>query len=582
MNLWMYMFLVLSAADPAGEQLNRLFDNVRDWRAREYPIFATHQGIHDHNDKLASMKLADLKRRTADLHGFLTRLDAIPAAELTHQERISADIFRDLLEDEIRDFDLGGYALTLTSDYGFHIEMVGLPDIAPFRNTKDYENYLARLERMPAYFGEHIDLLRMGLKRGWTLPKEALSKYSGTISAHVLEDPTESAFYAPFKSFPATVSEADRARLDKAGKAAIGKHVIPAYRTFLKFMDETYIPGARKTIGASQMEDGKNYYRHVIRRYTTLDLDPKDVHEMGLAEVKRIRAEMLKVIEQTGFEGDFAAFLNFLRTDPRFYAKTPEELLKEAAYLSKKMDGKLPSLFKTLPRQPYGVEPVPDYLAPGYTGGRYVPASIESTRPGTYWVNTYNLESRPLYVLEALTLHEAVPGHHLQSALSQELSELPAFRRNLYLSAFGEGWALYSEWLGLEAGFYQDPYSNFGRLTYEMWRACRLVVDTGIHAMGWTRQQSIDYLAKHTALSIHECTTETDRYICWPGQALSYKIGELKIKALREKAERELGVHFDRRQFHDAVLANGCVPMPILEREIDRFIEVNKTNQTAP
>jgi uncharacterized protein (DUF885 family) len=288
--------------------------------------------------------------------------------------------------------------------------------------------------------------------------------------------------------------------------------------------------------------------------------------------VARIKGEMLEVIRQVGFKGDFQAFIAFLRTDPRFYAKTPEELLSRAAWVAKRMDGKLPSLFKTLPRQPYTVEPVPDHMAPKYTSGRYVEAPAESTQSGIYWVNTYKLDSRPLYNLEALTLHEAVPGHHLQIALSRELGELPNFRRYYYISAFGEGWGLYSEWLGLEAGFYTDPYSNFGRLTYEMWRACRLVVDTGLHAMGWTRQQAIDYLAGNTALPLHEVETETDRYISWPAQALSYKLGELKIKELRRKAENAFGERFDVRSFHDAVLGSGAIPLDVLERNIDRFI----------
>ncbi len=313
-----------------------------------------------------------------------------------------------------------------------------------------------------------------------------------------------------------------------------------------------------------------------MRQYTTLDLSPEEIHQIGLAEVERIDKEMQEVIRKTGFQGNFAAFLQLLRTDPRFYAKTPDQLLKEAAWIAKRMDGKLPALFGKLPRVPYTVQPVPDHIAPKYTSGRYVGSPEGSTQPGIYWVNTYMLESRPLYNLEALTLHEAVPGHHLQIALNKELSDLPEFRRFNYLSAFGEGWGLYSEWLGLEAGFYTDPYSNFGRLTYEMWRACRLVVDTGMHAKGWTRQQAIDYLASHTALPLHEVETEIDRYISWPGQALAYKMGELKIRELRAKAEAELGPKFDVRAFHDAVLANGPVPLPVLEEQIRAHVAARR------
>jgi uncharacterized protein (DUF885 family) len=309
-----------------------------------------------------------------------------------------------------------------------------------------------------------------------------------------------------------------------------------------------------------------------VKSFTTLDLTPEEVHAVGLKEVARIRAEMDEVIRQVGFTGDFAAFLKFLRTDPRFQPKTGDELLKEASFIAKRMDGKLPTLFKTLPRLPYTVEPVPDAIAPKYTAGRYVNAPVGSTRPGIYWVNTYALESRTLYTLEALTLHEAVPGHHLQIALQQELTGLPAFRRFAGISAFSEGWGLYAERLGLEAGFYQDPYRNFGRLTYEMWRACRLVVDTGLHAKGWTRDQAMDFMAQNTALSLHEIRTETDRYISWPGQALAYKMGELKIRALRQEAEQALGPRFDVREFHDVVLANGAIPLPVLEEQVRAYV----------
>jgi uncharacterized protein (DUF885 family) len=337
-------------------------------------------------------------------------------------------------------------------------------------------------------------------------------------------------------------------------------------------MTREYIPGARPTTGASELPEGRAYYEHLVRHFTTLDVTPEQVHEIGLAEVKRIRAEMEQIVQQVAFQGSFPEFLEHLRTDPRFYAATPDELLMRAAWIAKRMDGKLPALFKTLPRQPYGIEPVPDHLAPKYTGGRYVGAPLAGRRGGYYWVNTHALENRPLYTLEALTLHEAVPGHHLQNALSKELEGLPRFRRYGGISAYGEGWGLYSEWLGLEAGFYTDPYSNFGRLTYEMWRACRLVVDTGLHALGWTRQQTLDYLAANTALSRHEIRTETDRYISWPGQALAYKMGELKIKELRRKAEEALGPRFDVREFHDVILGSGPVPLPVLEQLVADWI----------
>jgi uncharacterized protein (DUF885 family) len=340
---------------------------------------------------------------------------------------------------------------------------------------------------------------------------------------------------------------------------------------------QEYIPGARETIGASELPNGKEYYDFLVRHHTTLDVTPEQVHEIGLREVERIRGEMMAIIEglksEGEFEGDFDDFLEFLRTDPRFFPTSGEQLLKEASFISKKMDGELPALFKTLPRQPYGVAPVPAHIAPKYTAGRYSGAPIDGTKAGFYWVNTYGLESRPLWALTALTLHEAVPGHHLQNALRQELTDLPNFRRYSGINAYGEGWGLYSEWLGIEAGMYDNPYDDFGRLSYEAWRACRLVVDTGMHAMGWSRQKTMDYMIANTALSLHEITTETDRYISWPGQALAYKMGQIKIQELRRRAESRLGSNFDVREFHDVILLDGPVPLTVLEAQIEAFIE---------
>lgn len=343
-------------------------------------------------------------------------------------------------------------------------------------------------------------------------------------------------------------------------------------------MTKEYIPNARENIAASSLPNGAEFYENRVRYYTTLNMTSTQVHELGLKEVQRIRQEMEQIIASVGFKGSFADFLHFLRTDPQFYTTSADQLLKEAAFIAKKADAMLPKYFGKLPRQPYGIAPVPAEIAPKYTTGRYS-GSNSDDEPGYYWVNTYALDKRPLYELEALTLHEAVPGHHLQISLNSELTSLPDFRRYGYISAFGEGWGLYCEYLGLEAGFYQDPYSNFGRLTYEMWRAARLVVDTGMHAQGWSRQQAIDFMASNTALSLHNVTTEIDRYISWPGQALSYKIGELTIKRLRAKAEQELGDKFDIRAFHDAVLENGSVPMSILEQQINDFIEAKKATR---
>jgi uncharacterized protein (DUF885 family) len=563
-------------AKDARTQLHALFDEEWDFELSENPLAATAVGEHRWDDKLPSVRVADEARRAETRRRFRERLLAIDAGTLEETDRESSLLLRRELEDAIRAFELHGYRFPINSDSGFHIEFAQLPQDVPLATTRDYENYIARLRAFPEYARQNVELLREGLATGWTLPRVALEGYEGTIAAHVVADPKQSRFYVPFAGFPAGVIEADRARLRAEGEKAIREEIVPGYRMFLEFMTREYMPRARKTVGASDLEGGRDYYAYLIRHFTTLDRTAEQIHALGLEEVRRIRAEMDDVIRQTGFSGSFADFLKFLRTDPRFYAKTPEELLKQASWIAKKIDGKLPSLFGRLPRQPYGVEPVPAEIAPKYTGGRYVPAPPDGKRAGIYWVNTYALETRPLYVQESLTLHEAVPGHHLQIALAKELSDLPKFRRFLYIDTFGEGWGLYSEHLGLEMGLYTDLYSNFGRLTYEMWRACRLVVDTGLHAKGWTRQQAIDYLASNTALSLHECTTETDRYIAWPGQALAYKIGELKIRELRRRAEEALGPRFDVREFHDRVLSGGTVTLPILEARIDAYIRARK------
>ncbi len=552
-------------------RLHELFDREWEWRIKEFPELATSVGRHEYDDRLTTVAPEDLARRAEATKGFLTELKAIDTATLSPDDQTSAQVFRRQLETRLADLDLDDDEMPFNADSGFHSEFAQLPDSVPLGSVRDYDNYLSRLEAWPTIVMQRIALMRHGLERGFTVPKATLAGYEKTISAHVVEDPTKSVFWAPLAHLPATFPAPERERLLARGRAAV-QRAVSGYRTFLEFYSNEYYPKARTTLGASEMPGGADYYQQQIRKYTTLDLSPEQIHRIGLAEVERIGQEMERVMKSTGFTGDMPAFLKFLRTDSRFYAKTPEELLMRAAWIAKRMDGKLPSLFGRLPRLPYTVQPVPDHLAPKYTSGRYVGAPYGGTQPGIYWVNTFMLESRPLYNLPALTLHEAVPGHHLQGALSQEMENLPNFRRHSYISAYGEGWGLYSEWLGVEAGFYTDPYDDFGRLTYEMWRACRLVVDTGIHAMGWTRQQSIDYLASHTALPLHECETETDRYISWPGQALSYKLGEIQIKSLRRKAEQALGAKFDVRAFHDVVLGSGSVPLDLLEKNVVRWI----------
>jgi uncharacterized protein (DUF885 family) len=554
-------------------RLHALFDKEWEWRLQEFPTMATNVGRHEWNDRLPSASPAAQRRRAEMRAHFLKEIDALDRSQLSDTDQINYDMFRRQLALALEDFKYGGYQIPLNADSGFHSGFARLATRVPLNTTRDYDNYIARINGFERLVEQNINLMQLGIQRGMVLPKVVLKGIEGTIEAHIVEDHTESSFWKPFVEFPSSVPESDHERLREAGRQAIVESAVPAYQTFLEFMVDTYIPAARESLGASELPDGLEYYQSEIRRYTTLDLTPDEIHQIGLDEVARIRAEMSAIIEKVGFEGTFAEFLEFLRTDPRFYPTSAEQLLKEASYIAKRMDAKLPSLFKTLPRLPYGVEPVPEAIAPKYTAGRYVGAPVGGTQPGYYWVNTYGLESRTLYTLEALTLHEAVPGHHLQSALSREQEDLPNFRRYSYISAFGEGWGLYSEWLGIEAGFYTDPYSDFGRLTYEMWRAARLVVDTGVHAKGWTRQQVVDFLSENTALALHEIQTETDRYISWPAQALSYKLGEIKIKELRKKAEEALGTHFDVREFHDAVLLNGSVPLPVLEDQIDKFIQ---------
>jgi uncharacterized protein (DUF885 family) len=560
-----------TAADDVA-RLRALFDREWEQALVDDPLFATSVGRHEYNDRLPSITPADLQRRNARHKRVMTEVDAIDRSKLTPVDVVNLEMFRRQVEDLIANYDLGDHQIPFTADSGFHTSFARLPKDVPLTTTRDYEHYIARMNAWPRFTQEQIGHMREGLRRGMTVSRAPLDGYDATIAAHVVDNPSKSVFWQPFEKFPSSVPAAEHERLRREGRRAIEEGVIAGYRQLLGFFRDEYLPKARTTIGAYQLPKGRAYYQQKIHEFTTLDLTPDQIHKTGLSEVERISREMREVMKQVEFKGDFAAFLTFLRTDPRFYAKTPEELLRHASRIAKRVDGKLPSLFKTLPRLPYTVEPVPDHIAPKYTTGRYVPAPLGSTQPGTYWVNTYKLESRPLNNLEALTLHEAVPGHHLQIALSQELDNLPNFRRFSYISAFGEGWGLYSEWLGIEAGFYTDPYDNFGRLSYEMWRACRLVVDTGLHAMGWTRQQAIDYMAARTALPLHEVTTEVDRYISWPGQALAYKLGELKIKELRKRAETTLGARFDVREFHDVVLGSGSVPLNVLEANVDAYL----------
>lgn len=559
--------------EATSEALHQLFTDEQSFTWKEHPLTASYEGQRAYDDRLEADLPADFQRRAEADATFLERLHAIHRAQLSGEDQISYDLFDFILTYRVKFASYNEWRSPLNSDSGFHTDVMQMYEAADTQSVVGYERYVARLNDVTRYFAENIANMRQGLKDGYTLPADILPGVASIIDAQQFTNAEDSPLYEPFNAFPDWISASDRTRLKEAGRAAIGSAVIPAYRDFQTFVTEEYIPRARKTTAASALPEGRAYYRDLVRYYATYDISPDEVHEIGLREVARIRADMEHVIKAAKFNGSFADFMAFLRSDPQFYEKTPLALLKHASYIAKEIDGKLPQYFGKLPRMTYRVEPVPQTLAPNYTAGRYNAGPNDGRAPGSYWVNTYALDRRPLYSLPALTLHEAVPGHHLQIALARELKDLPAFRQSTYLSAFGEGWALYSEKLGVEMGMYKTPYEDFGRLSYEMWRACRLVVDTGTHWKGWSRDQALDYLRQHSALSEHEVRTEIDRYIAWPGQALSYKLGEIRLWALRHKAEQALGATFDLRTFHDAVLEQGTVTLPMLERQIDAYIE---------
>lgn len=557
---------------PASTTFRELLAEEWSTRLRDDPLAATASGVREYDDRLPQVAPADFARRFDQDREFQHRLAAIPRGALAAQDQLNYDLFGFVLHHRVALAPFDSFRIPLSSDEGFHTEVTRMATGVVMNRSLDYQNYIARLHGIPAYFAQQIANMRQGLKAGFTLPSAILPGVISVIEGQQYESAEKTPFFEPFTRFPESIAAKERVRLTDAGRAAIEADVIPSYRRLLAFFREEYQPSARKTIAAGDLPRGPAHYAALTKFFTNLEVTPEQVHEIGLREVARIRGEMEVVIRETGFKGDFAAFLNFLRTDPQFYAKTPRQLIMEASYIAKQIDGLLPAYFGNLPRLTYTVEPVPPELAPNYTGGRYVPPPIGGTNAGKYWVNTYALEKRPLYVLTSLTLHEAVPGHHFQGSVARELTDVPPFRLDLYPHAFGEGWGLYSEKLGIEMGLYKTPYDNFGRLTYEMWRACRLVVDTGMHAKGWSRERALEYLAGNTALSVHEVRTEIDRYIAWPGQALAYKMGELKIIELRARARAALGDRFDLRAFHDAVLKNGGVPLPMLERQIDDYI----------
>ncbi|WP_372393543.1 DUF885 family protein [Xanthomonas sp. NCPPB 3582] len=560
-----------TAQNTAAARFKALY--TREWRWRQAQLSGAvdedTQATQDtQSDHLPKVDVATQNQRTAYWQQALAELDAIPQAQLSAEDRVSYQVYRQQLQVLLDQQHFRAWEMPFNSDSAFWSDL-GFSAEATLRTREDCQRYLKMLADIPRYFAEHTDNMRAGLARGFSQPRVTLTGRDQSIADVAQARGEANPFYAPFKQLPATLPAAVQAQLRQQAVQTIDTQVVPAYASLLDFIRNEYQPRARSTLAGEALPDGKAYYRAQIREFTTLDLSPEQIHQIGLREVAKLRKQMDATIAESGFrppagQAVFPAFLQFLRTDPQFYAKTPEELLKQAAWIAKRVDAKVGDYIGRLPRRRFAIEPVPPELAPFYTGGR--------GGPGIYLVNTYNLPSRPLYNLTALTLHESSPGHALQMPLAAEAQGLPAFRRYGYISAYGEGWALYSEYLGQEMGMYATPYDRFGYLTYQMWRACRLVIDTGIHHQGWTREQAQAYLRDNTALSEHEVTTEVDRYIAWPGQALSYYLGELKIIELRHKAEAALGETFDIRAFHDAILETGSVPLPVLEQRIDRFI----------
>jgi len=545
----------------ADARLKALYDGYAAWDSKETGSFENARGEIESAAYLPRVDEASQLRRAAHLQELLTQLNAIPASQLSADEKVNAEIFRTVLENAISDAHFRTWEMPFNSDSSF---WTYLDASQPFDDTAGYRRYIARLREIPRYFSEQTMNMRAGLERGFSVPRTTLNGRDKSIATFIVDDPEKSSFYKPFKNLPSSISSAEQAALRAEARAAISQSVMPAYRKLLGFIQNDYLPRARTTISAHDLPDGDAFYRAQVREYTTTDMTPEQIHQLGLSEVARIDAEMQKVMRESGFKGSMPEFLKFLKSDPQFYAKTPDELLGVSAYVTKRVDGVIGQHFGLLPRKRFGLIPVPDALAPFYTSGR---GGLENCQ-----MNTYDLPVRPLYNIPVLTLHECEPGHSFQMAIASEQKALPAFRRNLYFSGMGEGWGLYSEWLGNELGIYRTPYEKFGQLSYEMWRAARLVIDTGIHQQGWSRQQAIDYLAGHTALTQHEVETEVDRYISWPGQALAYKLGELTIRRLRTEAETKLGPKFDERRFHDAILTLGSVPLNVMEDRMHAFI----------
>lgn len=555
----------LSARDShpaaADAQLAALTAAYHARQVAEFSQIERADGSADWGDRYWSVTPASNLARSDYAREMLARLESLPADQLSAPAKIDAAVFRTLLEEQIGDARFREWEMPFNSDSDFWSY---LASPRPLDNAEDYRRYIRRMGDLPRFFEEQIANARSGLKRGFSVPAVTLEGRDASIAVHVVDTPEKSPFWTAFAHMPARIPASEAAQIKADARRAIAASAVPAFRELLTFYRDEYLPGARTTLAAEAMPEGKAYYAQQIRQYTTLDLTPAQIHRTGLDEVARITAEMAKVKAEAGFKGSLAEFIALLRSDPQFVAKTPDELMGVSSYVAKRVDDVLEKYFGLLPRKRFGIRPVDPSVAPFFTAGR---GGLDAC-----WMNTYDLASRPLYNIPALTLHECAPGHSFQMALALEREAAPKFRREAYFSGFGEGWGLYTEFLGEEMGVYRTPYERFGKLSYEMWRAARLVIDTGIHTKGWSRDQAIVYLADHTALSKREVTTEVDRYISWPGQALAYKLGEMTIRKQRARAEKALGPKFDIRKFHDVVLALGSVPLPVFEERITAFI----------